>query len=230
MTILNKFFKGFCGVISVSLLSSSMTFANEQNLKRICCAGPQLNDKQKQSMLDIASALEKAGYSTFLSQRDGINSSKVSEYLKSKNYKEGSIKLMVSKATFALDTYQVLSQCDGVVANLVGDMPDDGTISEAAMAWSHKKPVVLYKSDSNKMNSLVHGLSDFKVVKEIKNIPKEMFKASQYSATKKSELELPLIIQKGGLLWDSMQKIQAETAEERNQKISEVIIKLFSKA
>jgi nucleoside 2-deoxyribosyltransferase len=40
---------------------------------------------------------------------------------------------IVNKAIFSLDTYQLLRQCDVVVANLNGRVPDEGTIVEATL-------------------------------------------------------------------------------------------------
>ena len=228
MTILRKL--SFGALLAATMLSSPSLFAEEQqNLKRIYCAGPSHSSIEQTTMQEIANSLEKAGYITFLPQRDGIQSQQVAEQIQNSGHKETESKLIVAKAEFALEVYQVVSRCDGIVANLMGDQPHDGAISEAAMAWSHKKPVVLYKAEGEKMSALVQGLSGFRVVRDVKNIPKEMYKASQFSKTQQSEIELPMIIQKGGLLWDSMSKIQAESELEKNQQVAELILKIFGK-
>jgi nucleoside 2-deoxyribosyltransferase len=72
----------------------------------------------------------------------------------------------MSEAVFALDVFQVLQGCEVIVANLNGRVPDEGTVSEAAIAWSRGKPVVGYKTDTRTAfggqdNPLVAGLFDF---------------------------------------------------------------------
>ena len=81
----------------------------------------------------------------------------------------------MSYAIFALDIYQVLQGCDALVANLNGRVPDEGTVAEAAMAWSRGKPVVGYKADSRTAfggqdNPLVAGLFEFNLCPSLNQI------------------------------------------------------------
>ena len=65
---------------------------------------------------------------------------------------------------------------DAVVANLNGRVPDEGTVSEVALAWRSNKAVVLYKNDGRSLidgadNPLVMGLGSFEVVRSISDLP-----------------------------------------------------------
>lgn len=55
---------------------------------------------------------------------------------------------VIDRSIFCLDVYKLLSWSDGVVINLNGRVPDEGTVVEAALAWHAGKPLVLYKNDS----------------------------------------------------------------------------------
>ncbi len=73
---------------------------------------------------------------------------------------------MIQRAIFWVDTYEVVSACQGLVLNMNGRVPDEGAVTEAAMAWMAGKAVVLYKSDSRSLiqgddNELVLGLGNF---------------------------------------------------------------------
>ena len=115
---------------------------------RVYCAGPLFNPKEREEMAALAGTLEEAGYETFLPQRDGLELTKCVAALVAKGLPPSSANRAMSEAIFALDVYQVLHGCDIVVANLNGRVPDEGTVSEAAIAWSRGKPVVGYKADT----------------------------------------------------------------------------------
>ena len=136
---------------------------------KIYCAGPLFNKKEKEEMLEIAIALEKNDFEVFLPQRDGIelvNLSEAFRKIKTKQKPEPSqIDLIISKAIFALDVFQVLDS-DGLILNLNGRVPDEGAMVEAGMAWTANKKIVLFKNDSRSIlnggdNPLVSGLSNF---------------------------------------------------------------------
>ena len=152
--------------------------------KRIYCAGPLFTDKERQEMEELAQALEDAGYSTFLPQRDGLELTKCVECLIERGHAQSKAALLMSRAIFALDVYQVLHGCDALVANLNGRVPDEGTISEASMAWSRGKVVVGYKADSRTAfggqdNPLVVGLFGFQLCAAIQDVPAVVRKGLQ---------------------------------------------------
>ncbi len=146
-----------------------------ENRKRVYCAGPLFTDKEREEMEQIASTLEHAGYATFLPQRDGLELSKCVECLITQGIASDEARRLTSRAIFALDVYQVLRRCDALVANLNGRVPDEGTVSEAAMAWARGKPVVGYKADSRTAfdgqdNPLVAGLFAFSLCDSIEGL------------------------------------------------------------
>ncbi len=146
-----------------------------ENRKRIYCAGPLFTDKEREEMGQIASALECAGYATFLPQRDGLELSKCVECLVHNGTAPDEAGMLMSRAIFALDVYQVLCRCDALVANLNGRVPDEGTVSEAAIAWARGKLVVGYKADSRTAfdgqdNPLVAGLFAFSLCDSIEGL------------------------------------------------------------
>lgn len=133
---------------------------------RVYCAGPLFNPKEREEMSEIAQALEEAGFDTFLPQRDGLELTVCVEALARKGIDRHIAARMISRAIFALDVYQVLEACDAIVVNLNGRVPDEGAVSEAALAWCEGKAVVGYKADGHAAfhagdNPLVAGLFDF---------------------------------------------------------------------
>ncbi|OHB66622.1 MAG: hypothetical protein A2V70_00785 [Planctomycetes bacterium RBG_13_63_9] len=140
----------------------------EETRKKIYCAGPLFTNKEREEMAELASALERAEFSTFLPQRDGLELTKCTDWLVCSGMSQQEAGQLMACAIFALDMFQVLHGCDALVANLNGRVPDEGTVSEAAMAWSRGKPVVGYKADSRTAfggqdNPLVAGLFQFKL-------------------------------------------------------------------
>lgn len=126
-------------------------------------------------MEQLACALEEAGYCTFLPQRDGLELTGCVESLVANGLPQEEAGRLMSRAIFALDVYQVLWGCGAVVANLNGRVPDEGTVAEAAMAWSRGKPVVGYKADSRTAfggqdNPLVAGLFEFELLQSIDEV------------------------------------------------------------
>lgn len=141
---------------------------------RLCvyCAGPLFNAKEREEMEEVADHLAKAGFDTFLPQRDGLEFARCQVELVRRGMDEQEATDMLARAIFALDAYQVLEKCDAIVVNLNGRVPDEGAVSEAAMAWSVGKTVVGFKADSRSLlagadNPLVSGLFGFEVATSI---------------------------------------------------------------
>lgn len=142
---------------------------------RVYCAGPLFNRAEQAEMAGIAAALEGAGLRTFLPQRDGMVLDEVRRELLRGGYTASEAGRMVQAAIFWLDSCEVLHDCQGLVANLNGRVPDEGAVAEAAMAWMAGKAVVLYKSDSRSLmhgvdNPLVAGLGQFVTVSTISEV------------------------------------------------------------
>ncbi|OGB92068.1 MAG: hypothetical protein A2Z31_00435, partial [candidate division NC10 bacterium RBG_16_65_8] len=144
-------------------------------LPRIYCAGPLFNRAEQAEMAEIAIGLEKAGFRTFLPQRDGVVFAEVRRELLRSGYDDSEAGRMAQRAIFWLDAYEVVRDCQGLVANLNGRVPDEGAVAEASMAWMAGKSVVLYKSDSRSLvqgfdNPLVAGLGQFVTVSTVPEI------------------------------------------------------------
>jgi nucleoside 2-deoxyribosyltransferase len=133
----------------------------------VYCSGPMFSVGDKSEQQSISAALESAGYTTYLPQRDGIEVGKVMQ-LVNHPLLEGkiaeAIMLEVRKWVFALDMYQLLERCQSLVFNLDGRTPDDGSVVETAAAFTAGKPIVIYKTTPITMlagadNPMVEGLS-----------------------------------------------------------------------
>lgn len=145
------------------------------NDKKIYCAGPLFNNKEKEEMQEIADVLEAKDFDVFLPHRDGFEfanlSTAIEEFIQSKK----ATNLLLQKAIFTLDVYQVLSS-DGLILNINGRVPDEGAMVEAGIAWNAGKKIVIYKNDSRSLingedNPLLIGLSDFVIISDISAIP-----------------------------------------------------------
>jgi len=179
---------------------------------KVYCAGPLFNLKEREEMADIASHLEKSGYATFLPQRDGLELTKCVELLIAGGANADEANELMARAIFALDVYQVLHGCDLVVANLNGRVPDEGTVSEAAMAWARGKVVIGYKADSRTAffgqdNPLVTGLFDFNLCSTIEEICSAVTEAVRNggiaaTAQEKREQEISSLEHLGSEIWD----------------------------
>jgi nucleoside 2-deoxyribosyltransferase len=137
-------------------------------MARVYCAGPLFNAPERREMLEIATQLERAGYETFLPQRDGLELSEL-EPLITELAERRTASDVVHRAIFSFDVFKLLSWSDGVVANFNGRVPDEGTVVEAAVAWHADKALVIYKSDSRaafagRDNPMLTGLTGGQVV------------------------------------------------------------------
>lgn len=145
-------------------------------MKKIYCAGPLFNPKEREDMEDIADIL-KTKYEVFLPHRDGIELSSLNECLIEQGFFQEVASSLLSKAIFLIDTYQIASS-DGIVLNLNGRVPDEGTMVEAGIAWALKKAVVIYKSDTRSAmlgldNPMITGLSQFRIINDMESLPIE---------------------------------------------------------
>lgn len=126
-------------------------------------------------MQEIADVLEANDFDVFLPHRDGFEfanlSAGIEEFIQSKK----ATSLLLQRAIFTLDIYQVLSS-DGLILNMNGRVPDEGAMVEAGIAWQAGKKIVIYKNDNRSLingedNPLLIGLSDFITISNISNIP-----------------------------------------------------------
>lgn len=197
------------------LLLKTGTEHMERTTPRVYCAGPLFNAKEQEEMQELARALEDAGFATFLPQRDGLELARCRELLVSRGYSCEHANRVLSEAIFALDVYQVLEGCDAVVVNLNGRVPDEGAVSEAAMAWARGKVVVGYKADmrttfAGQDNPLVVGLFQFRLCSDLKMVVTVVSDGmrrrglGQVAASRESEISSHLAL--GGALWAALQE------------------------
>ena len=194
---------------------------------RVYCAGPLFNAKEQEEMRELAEALEAAGYATFLPQRDGLELTKVVEVLMEQGMEPGLASDVTARAIFALDVYQVIDQCEAIVVNLNGRVPDEGAVSEAAIAWCHGKVTVGYKSDSRSVflgrdNPLVAGLFDFSLYESCEAVVEAvgLGLASSSAGTRKGSRneQIARYLELGGRIWS------AAGSEDRVARIAEVLL------
>ena len=134
---------------------------------RVYCSGSLFNDKEREEMLEIADALERAGFSTFLPQRDGFEFKPLLPALIGMGIEPERATELWDKAIFALDAFQAAIGCRAMIVNLNGRVPDEGAVAEAALAWSCGNIVVGYKADVRSLlagrdNAMVSGLFGFR--------------------------------------------------------------------
>jgi nucleoside 2-deoxyribosyltransferase len=130
------------------------------------------NEPERHEMEAIAGALRASGFEPWLPHADGLEFAKVLPYLTDERHEPAAAGRLLHEAIFALDVYQVVLGCGSLVLNINGRVPDEGAVSEAAIAWTLGKPIVIYKADarsnvSGRDNPLVVGLTRFNVIDQI---------------------------------------------------------------
>jgi len=195
----------------------------------VYCAGPLFNAKEREEMAELAAALENAGFGTFLPQKDGLELTVCVKALTQRGMNHKKAAQMVGKAIFALDVYQVVKGCQGILVNLNGRVPDEGAVSEAAIAWSAGKAVVGYKADGRSVflgedNPLVAGLFNFDICCTIRDAVQTMVSAlASPNAPRKilntRRKQLTGYLRLGEQIWAVMHY------EDRIQKVAEVLQK-----
>lgn len=165
----------------------------------------------------IGSHLRQSGFEPFVPHADGLEFAKVHPYLAAQGHDAAAIGRLLHEAIFALDVYQVMVGCGSLVMNMNGRVPDEGAVSEAAIAWTLGKPIVVYKADARSKvagrdNPLVVGLSGFETVDEIESLGEAL--ASRFAAIQpdsQSSVVCPTHLQRtlaaGERLWERLQEL-----------------------
>ena len=206
-----------------------------QNLYHVYCAGPLFNASERRAMCEIADILEAEGFTPWVPHRDGMEFAQVRPYLVNE------VKIdpiaagqLLHDAVFALDVYQVVLGCGCLVCNLDGRVPDEGAVSEAAMAFMMGKPMVFYKEDVRSMingrdNPLVVGLTQFRTVNHLQRIVptlrtriQEMEIVPSLEVACPVHLELPL--RRGERLWEHLQSLGKERP---TPQVADFVLELF---
>lgn len=112
-------------------------------MPRLYIAGPLFNTHERWYLEQIASALETAGYTTYLPHRDAG--------LVDKD------KPLDRRRIFRADL-EGLDSCDGCVALLTGSDHDSGTAAELGYMYARQKPCIGITDDMRWMNNMIWGL------------------------------------------------------------------------
>lgn len=184
-------------------------------IKKVYIASPLFNDSEKDENKKIDEVLMIAGYDTFLPQRDGFLYTELMEKIKNNGYSQSRAENIALNLILHLDIYNVCEGCDATVLNLNGRVPDEGAVSEGALCFRSRKPLTIYKNDARSLvngkdNPLVVGLTEFRVITEIKKIPAELKRLEQVE----------------GSVYDKTIRIARDLFEGKNIKDLESFIKI----
>ncbi|MFN0198369.1 MAG: nucleoside 2-deoxyribosyltransferase [Planctomycetaceae bacterium] len=201
---------------------------------KVYCAGPLFNQSERREMTEIADVLVEAGYRVYLPHRDGMEFRLVLSELTDRGWDLPTAGQFLHAAIFALDVYQLAVECDSMVWNLNGRTPDEGAVSEAAMAWTLGKPLVAYRDDvrsliAGRVNPLLVGMVGFESVDDISQIPQRLAETIRRHADVRPMSHfspaMDQAVQRGRILWETMQK---EEAVGDNRLIADVVQELFA--
>lgn len=202
---------------------------------RIYCAGPLFNQAERDEMTEIADVLCEVGFTVYLPHRDGMEFRLILEELVERGWPAPLAAQFLHAAIFSLDVYQLAVECQAVAWNLNGRVPDEGAVSEAAIAWTLGKPIVAYKDDvrsliSGRVNPMLVGLVEFETKDTIAELPgalKAALEADDYRPVPLASLppRFRKAVDDGSRLWQAMQQAEAQFD---NELIAEVVAELFA--
>ena len=212
-----------------------MSPTNSIDQLRVYCAGPLFNQAERTEMTAIADILIEAGFLVYLPHRDGMEFRLVHAVLIERGWDPPTAAGFLHASIFALDVYQLAVACDCMVWNLNGRVPDEGAVSEAAIAWTLGKPLVAYQDDvrsliAGRVNPLLVGLVEFETVEDLADIPETLARAittSDSAPVDASRLPAKLLkaVDDGQQLWDALEQTNAH---EDNERIAHVVTELFA--
>lgn len=202
---------------------------------KIYCAGPLFNQAERDEMTAIADRLVAAGFDVYLPHRDGMEFRLVHEVLTQRGWEPAVAGQFLHEAIFALDVYQLAVDCQAMVWNLNGRVPDEGAVSEAAMVWTLGKPLVAYRDDvrsliAGRVNPLLAGLVDFTWAETLDSIVPALQQELRNQPSKSLSVdELPPRLRQavtaGGTLW---QQLQSDQATCDNDLLADCVTELFA--
>jgi nucleoside 2-deoxyribosyltransferase len=211
----------------------------------VYCSGPMFSVGDKREQHAIAKALEAAGFTTYLPQRDGIEVGRVMALVNHpllEGFIADKVMLRVRKWVFALDMFQLLERCKALVFNLDGRTPDDGSVVETAAAFTAGKPLVIYKSSPITMlagadNPMVEGLSTvWSYTEDVKGVAAAMeatvAKTAAQSYTYAGPPGVEGLIKEGQEVWDVLEAIRdlpKDTPEDLVKWLAEIAKRLPAK-
>jgi len=192
----------------------------------VYCAGPMFSAGDHTEQLRLARTVERAGFDTYVPQRDGVETAKVMWAINHPLFPDPAANLEVTqfvrKIIFALDVYQVVERCQAIVLNADGRVPDEGSVVEASMGWGVGKPVVVFKSTPISMlggwdNPMLSGLgAGWTAVADAKQLPAAVGSAIAAAAAVPSSKpragsHVAKVVALGAKVWQLMPEISAIT-------------------
>jgi nucleoside 2-deoxyribosyltransferase len=148
-------------------------------IKRVYIASPLYSTKEQRENCEIDEVLRRAGYNTFLPQRDGFTYVDLFKQVQNEGYAYEEARDIALGLIMHLDVYQVCEGCDATVLNLNGRISDEGAVSEGALCFRSERPLVIYKGNNptfvlENHSPLVTGLTRFEIVGKVEEIPKKL--------------------------------------------------------
>jgi nucleoside 2-deoxyribosyltransferase len=148
-------------------------------IKKVYIASPLYSTKEQKDNCEIEEALRRAGYDTFLPQRDGFTYVDLFKQVQNEGYAHEEARDIALGLIMHLDVYQVCESCDATVLNLNGRFSDEGAVSEGALCFRSERPLVIYKGSNPSFamenhSPLVTGLTGFEIVRKVEEIPKKL--------------------------------------------------------
>jgi len=203
-------------------------------------AGPMFSVGDLSEQAALEAALTKAGYATYNPHKDGIEIATVMGHVNKglalPQAEVLEVVTFVHRLVFALDVFQLVDRCDAVVFNFDGRVPDEGAVSESAMAFAADKPVVTYKTTPVSElggwdNPLVQGLStQWAYVNSVAKVPAAVAKALTLQGKLKGPAATPgprltAVAELGAAVWANVKTLQT-TANKSPKVIFSTVAKL----
>jgi nucleoside 2-deoxyribosyltransferase len=116
----------------------------------IFVAGPMFTDFERDEQQALTDLLEAAGYQVYVAHRDGFEMLRLIEVMEDPALQSDLLymaSLMVQKIGWCLEIAKI-HECDGLLLNMNGRVPDEGAVMEASMAFTAGKAIVNYKDSS----------------------------------------------------------------------------------
>ena len=201
----------------------------------IYCSGPLFCPEEQGGMAALARAIEAAGYGTFLPQRDGLEAYLL-RFVDSP-LKLGPLAGRIDAAIFALDAYQIVERCAGLVFSMNGRVPDEGGVAEAALAFAVGRPVVLYKNDRRSVfggrdNPMVTSLSALPPVTEVRDVPRALRQVLRHAGAERPAApdRLRAAVSLGRRIWRLIERAPAALKDRSSRALVAEIAALCAAA
>ena len=148
-------------------------------IKKVYIASPLYSTKEQKDNCEIEEALRRAGYDTFLPQRDGFTYVDLFKQVQNEGYAHEEARDIALGLIMHLDVYQVCESCDATVLNLNGRFSDEGAVSEGALCFRSERPLVIFKGNNPSFamedhSPLLTGQTRFEIVGKVEEIPKKL--------------------------------------------------------